>query len=160
MDERIRLSRIRHAVHGRKLTIYTDGSCRPIRRDGSGPGAWAYSVSSCGKEICNREGQETETTSWAMEIIACIRALEALAHCTPESILICTDFADIPRIMNGQQQITGSADRIDLFEKLIEAAGSLSCPVSWKWVKGHSGKRFNELVDNRLRGIMGLSRKR
>jgi ribonuclease HI len=35
----------------------------------------------------------------------------------------------------------------DLWEPLIELALASEAAVSWRWVKGHSGDRWNDRVD-------------
>ena len=145
---------------GKKITVYTDGSCRISGRNGRGRGGWAYSISVEGRELRHREAVCPDAASWEMEIMAVIKALELLIPCSPESILVCTDYADIPRFMDGRLILSEIDCRARLFDELLWTSRFLSCPVLWRWVKGHSGKRFNELCDMRLRNMLGIKRRR
>lgn len=142
-------SAVHSAVDGLKLTIYTDGACLD-----SGMGGWAYIIMSCGRELICGARMEGQTSNVEMEIKAVIMALRRIAGSRPEYILVCTDYLDLVRCMAGRSRMKPSDSRFFLFRELREAARSFRCPVYWKWVKGHSGNKFNCLCDQRLRRIL------
>ena len=120
----------------------------------SGMGGWAYIIMSCGRELICGARMEGQTSNVEMEIKAVIMALRRIAGSRPEYILVCTDYLDLVRCMAGRSRMKPSDSRFFLFRELCEAARSFRCPVYWKWVKGHSGNKFNCLCDQRLRRIL------
>ena len=137
-------------AEGQKLTIYTDGGMSSNTAH-KGRGGWSFSISINGVEVAKRTGTEDHTTSSEMEIIAVIRALEYLKGSHPESIRICTDFMSIPDVMNGRCSVKAGTETYGPLCRLIRLASQFRCPFEWKWVKGHSGNRFNTLCDMRVR---------
>ena len=111
-------------------------------------------ITSCGRELICGARMESQTSNVEMEIKAVIMALRRIAGSRPEYILVCTDYLDLVRCMAGRSRIKPSDSRFFLFRELREAARSFRCPVYWKWVKGHSGNKFNSLCDQRLRRIL------
>jgi ribonuclease HI len=132
------------------VEIYTDGACR----GNPGPGGWAALLSFGGveKELA---GAEVLTTNNRMELMAVIRALEALKK--PSEVRVFTD-SDSEYVRKGiTEWVKGwkardwkTSDRKpvknrDLWERLDELAAGHQ--VQWQWVKGHSGVPGNERVD-------------
>jgi ribonuclease HI len=131
-----------------KVTIYTDGACS----GNPGPGGWGAILihGQSEKEIC---GGEPATTNNRMELMAAIRALEALTK--PCRVELHTDSR---YVMDGiSQWIAGWKARgwktaakspvknEDLWRRLDEAR--LRHDVDWRWVKGHNGHELNERAD-------------
>ncbi|MBI5940778.1 MAG: ribonuclease HI [Caulobacterales bacterium] len=131
-----------------KVLIYTDGACR----GNPGPGGWGAILISNGreKELC---GGEPATTNNRMELMAAIRALEALNK--PCKVELHTDST---YVKNGVTQwIHGwkargwkTADRSpvkneDLWKRIDQARARHE--VDWRWVKGHAGHELNERAD-------------
>jgi ribonuclease HI len=138
------------------ILIYTDGSCL----GNPGPGGYGIvllRLDAQGKIIKTREasGNSRATTNIKMEMTAACVALESLGKITAEPITIFCDLDLIPKAMNGW--IAGwkaknwcKSDRKpvenrDLWERLERAAAGRN--VTWKWVKGHSGRLHNERAD-------------
>lgn len=135
-----------------KVEIYTDGACS----GNPGPGGWGALLRFNGTEK-ELSGYEPETTNNRMELMAAIKALEALKR--PCKI----DFyTDSQYVKNGiTQWITGwkakgwkTANRKDvknrdLWEQLDSQIASHT--IEWHWVKGHAGHTENEIVDNLAR---------
>src|ERR1700735_4056126 len=132
------------------LTVYTDGACR----GNPGPGGWAWAVP--GGPFAS--GADPATTNQRMEIMA---ALEALRYWTTQPVDDIEVVSDSTYVVNcfkdrwwaGWQrrgwkntQNKPVANR-DLWEPLIELALASESRVSWRWVKGHSGDRWNDRVD-------------
>jgi ribonuclease HI len=142
----------------RSVTVYTDGACR----GNPGRGGWAWAVP--GGSYAS--GADPATTNQRMEIKA---ALEALRYWTAQGVAEVEVVSDSTYVVNcfkdrwwqGWQrrgwlnsQKKPVANR-DLWEPLIElavgagsgAGGGLGTRVTWRWVKGHSGDRWNDRVD-------------
>ncbi len=131
-----------------KVTIYTDGACS----GNPGPGGWAAILRSgdAEKEI---NGGELETTNNRMELMAAIKALEALKR--PSLVELHTDSNYVRNgIMswihgwkrNGWRTAAKKpVKNDDLWRRLDELASAHT--VDWRWVKGHAGDPGNERAD-------------
>lgn len=133
------------------VTVYTDGSCL----GNPGPGGWAWVVPGGRFE----SGADPHTTNQRMEITAPLRALEALApDAGDEGILVRSDstyvvncflqrwWAGWQRRSWRNSQGKPVANR-DLWEQLFALALDPAVTVRFAWVKGHSGDRWNDVVD-------------
>ncbi len=130
------------------VEIYTDGACR----GNPGPGGWAALLRTGTKE---RElaGGEDMTTNNRMELVAAIRALEALKK--PCRVALYTDSNyvrdGITKWIHGwRRNGWKTADRkpvknAELWQALLEAAAPHR--IDWRWVKGHAGHPENERAD-------------
>ena len=133
-----------------KTQIYTDGACT----GNPGPGGWAAVVISQNKKV-ELFGGEQLTTNNRMELTAAIKALEYCISKKEKDINICTDSVYVKEgitkwIKNWEKNNWKTADKkevknIDLWKQLQTL--EKSNPVSWHWVKGHSGNPMNELAD-------------
>ena len=143
-----------------QVEIFTDGACR----GNPGPGGW-------GVLLCypDREqeiyGGETDTTNNRMELMAAIMALESLQQ--PYLVTLTTDSKYLKNGMtqwltNWKQRNWKTASKQpvknqDLWRRLDKAAGQHD--ITWRWIKGHSGHRENQMVDMLAnRGIDELSK--
>jgi ribonuclease HI len=131
-----------------RVEIFTDGACR----FNPGPGGWAAILRSGAheKEIF---GGEPLTTNNRMELMAAIKALEALKRSS--TVIVHTDSR---YVMDGLQKWlprwkangwkTSDKQPVkngDLWRALDEAAARHD--VVWQWVAGHSGHPENERAD-------------
>jgi ribonuclease HI len=135
-------------VNSQLVEIFTDGACR----GNPGPGGWAALLRTGDKE---REisGGEALTTNNRMELIAAIRALEALKR--PCRVALYTDSNyvrdGITKWIHGwRRNGWRTADRkpvknAELWQELLDAAEPHR--VEWHWVKGHSGHPENDRAD-------------
>ena len=134
------------------VEIFTDGACR----GNPGPGAWAALLRYKGtvKEI---SGFETLTTNNRMEMMAAIKALEALKRSSTIEI-----YTDSQYLKKGMEEwiiawkqkgwINSKKDPVansDLWKELDQLARVHQ--ITWHWVKGHSGHPENERVDQLAR---------
>jgi ribonuclease HI len=132
------------------VIVYTDGACR----GNPGRGGWAWAVP--GGPYAS--GADPATTNQRMEIKA---ALEALRYWTTQPHADIEVVSDSTYVVNcfkdrwwqGWQrrnwlnsQKKPVANR-DLWEPLIELAVAPGAHIAWRWVKGHSGDRWNDRVD-------------
>lgn len=130
------------------VEIFTDGACR----GNPGPGGWAALLrnSSSEREI---SGGEPETTNNRMELMAAIKALEALKR--PCRVELHTDSNYVRDgmtrwVKNWLRNGWRTSDKkpvknADLWQELI--AASERHRVEWHWVKAHDGHPENERVD-------------
>ena len=132
----------------KEIEVFTDGACR----GNPGHGGWGVLLRIDGEEI-TLFGGEINTTNNRMELKAAIKALEYFDD--KVSLSISTDSTYVKDgitkwLLNWKKNnwITASKKPVknkDLWEKL-DTLNSLN-DVSWKWVKGHSGHRENEIAD-------------
>jgi ribonuclease HI len=132
------------------LVVYTDGACR----GNPGPGGWAWAVP--GGRYAS--GAEVHTTNQRMEITAAFEALKALTPESPAAIEVVSDSTYVVKCFNDRwwqgwqrrnwknSQNKPVANR-DLWEPFIALALSPDVPVTFRWVKGHSGDVWNDRVD-------------
>ncbi|HEX9946005.1 MAG TPA: ribonuclease HI [Allosphingosinicella sp.] len=130
------------------VEIFTDGACK----GNPGPGGWGAVIRSGAheKEI---SGGEPLTTNNRMELLAAIRAFEALKR--PCEVTLWTDSVyvrdGITKWIHGwRRNGWKTADRkpvknAELWQALLDAAAPHK--VDWRWVKGHAGHPENERAD-------------
>jgi len=139
------------------MHIYTDGGCS----GNPGPGGWAYVMvqkTFQGDSVVAEEwGAEKGTTNNRMELLAVISALKA-AKAKPElsnNFTLCTDSQYVQKgitewIHNWKRNSWRTSDKKpvknqDLWIELDALAAAFS--ITWVWVKGHAGNRYNERCD-------------
>ena len=135
------------------IEIWTDGAALPTN---PGPGGWAYIVRLGDRQ---REGQGSvkgPVSNIQMEMEAVVRALRSLKkHDLP--VVVYSDLEMISRGMNewretwiarGWRNAAGKpvANR-DRWEAISELASRCRMGVTFRWVRGHSGEKLNERVD-------------
>jgi ribonuclease HI len=127
--------------------IHTDGSCR----GNPGPGGWAWA--SGVEEFAS--GAAAHTTNQRMEVLAVIEALrehpEGAVEIVSDSNYVVKCFHDkwyAGWLRRNWKNSKGEpvANR-DLWEALIPLVLEGGRDVTFSWVKGHSGDRMNDFVD-------------
>jgi ribonuclease HI len=131
-----------------RVDIFTDGACS----GNPGPGGWAAIMRAGGHER-ELSGGEKATTNNRMELLAIIRALEALK--APSAVTIHTDSryamdGATKWMKNWKKNGWKTADKKpvkneDLWRALEDAAANHA--MTWRWVEGHSGHAENERAD-------------
>ena len=139
-----------------EVDIFTDGACK----GNPGPGGWGAIVRS-GAHERELSGGEPLSTNNRMEMMAAIRALEALTR--PCKVELHTDSQyvrqGITEWMPGwKARGWRTADKSpvkneDLWRRLDAARERHE--VKWHWVKGHAGDPLNERADE-LANLGGL----
>ena len=134
------------------LEIYTDGACL----GNPGRGGWGAILiwQDQEKEL---SGGEANTTNNRMELMAAIKALEAVKRPVPIRLVSDSTYLrdGITKWINGWRKNgwktankTPVANQ-DLWQRLDEL--NQSHDISWEWVKGHSGHPVNERCDDMAR---------
>ncbi len=126
-------------------TVYTDGACS----GNPGPGGWAWVV----PDGAFAAGFEAGTTNQRMEVTAVLEALRALDG----PVLIVSDSTYVVHcfrdhwwrnwIRRGwKNKNRQSIANRDLWEPLVDLVQDRG-DVTFQWVKGHSGDRWNDEAD-------------
>ncbi len=132
-----------------EIRITTDGACK----GNPGPGGWAAILQWNGVEKV-LQGAEAHTTNNRMEMMAALRALEALKR--PSTIRLSTDsrylLDGMTRWLHGWKRngwrnaSKQPVKNADLWMALDQAARPHV--IHWEWVRGHSGDPMNERADS------------
>lgn len=130
------------------VEIFTDGACR----GNPGPGGWAALLRK-GTTEKMISGAEEISTNNQMELMAAIQGLEQLQK--PVRVTLTTDSQyvrqGITQWIEGWKRngwMTSQKKPVknrELWQRLDAAVAEHQ--VKWLWVKGHSGHRENEMVD-------------
>lgn len=131
-----------------QVEIFTDGACR----GNPGPGGWGVLLRFNGTEK-SLKGSEVETTNNRMELMAAISGLEALTQTSKVSLTTdskyvlqgLTEWLPNWKKRHWQTAAKKPVKNVDLWQRLDAAAQRHD--IDWHWVKGHSGHRENEMVD-------------
>ena len=131
-----------------EIDIFTDGACS----GNPGPGGWG-AILRAGPHEKELWGGEPATTNNRMELLAVIRALEALRR--PVSARVHTDSQYVQKGIS--EWIQGWKARgwktaakqpvknVDLWQQLDEQVNRHQ--ITWQWVRGHTGHPGNERAD-------------
>ncbi len=131
------------------VEIFTDGACK----GNPGPGGWGALLryGDTEKSLC---GGEKKTTNNRMELMAAIEALRALKG--PCDVVLTTDSQYVRQgitqwMFNWKKNGWKTAAKkpvknADLWQQLDEE--SQRHQLDWRWVKGHSGHRENDIADD------------
>jgi ribonuclease HI/uncharacterized phage-like protein YoqJ len=127
-------------------TVFTDGACL----GNPGPGGWAWAV----PDGPFQSGASAATTNQRMEITAALeaaRSLEGVLEIVSDSTYVVNCFRD--RWWEGwigRGWVTSAKKPVanrDLWEPLIDLYRAEPGRLRFRWVKGHSADRMNDLVD-------------
>ena len=132
-----------------EYTIYTDGACS----GNPGPGGWGAVIFDNNKNQINISGKEKESTNNRMELMAPIMALKKVKN--NSKIVIYTDSTYVKNgitewIKKWEKNGWKSSNRKPVKNKDLWIKLSDLCQknkVVWKWVKGHSNNKYNDLAD-------------
>lgn len=109
------------------------------------PGGWAFVLVRDDEVLARGAGREAKTSSLVMELTAALRGLEAAREWkTSHRIELVTDCRIALDVASGAF-LPKPPRYHPLCRALREAF--LECGATARWVKGHSGERWNEAVD-------------
>ena len=131
-----------------RIEIFTDGACR----GNPGKGGWGVMIRSNGLEEF-LYGGDLSTTNNIMELTAAIKALEHIPE--NSNVVLTTDSKYVMQgitkwIKNWKIRNWKTASKKPVLNKeLWKTLDNLTNQhsIEWKWVKGHSGHRENEIAD-------------
>jgi ribonuclease HI len=141
----------------RTILIYCDGACSG-NQSRKNRGGWGC-VLVCGDLRRELRGAEADTTNQRMELLACIKALEAVKS-RGIPIEVRSDSAYLVNCMNQKWFVRWRrngwmnsqkkpVDNQDLWKRLLSLVERL--PVAFRKVSGHSGVELNERADELAR---------
>ena len=132
-----------------KYKIYTDGACS----GNPGPGGWGAVIFDNNNKQKNISGSVKNTTNNRMELSAAIKGLEYIK--TSSEITIYTDSTYVKNgitewILKWKKSEWKNSNKKpvknkDLWIKLDDLCEQNQ--IKWKWVKGHSNNKYNNLAD-------------
>ncbi|HYF20997.1 MAG TPA: ribonuclease HI [Ramlibacter sp.] len=133
-----------------QVVIYTDGACK----GNPGPGGWGVLLRS-GSHQKELFGGERGTTNNRMELMAVIRALEALKR--PCAVTL---YLDSQYVLKGMTEwLPGwkakgwrtagktPVKNAELWQRLDALVQEGGHAIDWRWVRGHNGDAGNERAD-------------
>lgn len=132
----------------KKVEVFTDGACK----GNPGPGGWGVLLRYGDKEK-EVYGGEKNTTNNRMELMAAIKGLTCLSEAC--DVVLTTDSQYVRKGItewiqnwkkNGWKNAAKKAVKNDDLWKQLDTAVQQH-NVEWRWVKGHSGHRENEIAD-------------
>ena len=133
-----------------KYTIYTDGACS----GNPGPGGWGAVIFDEKEKQYNISGNVRDTTNNRMELMAPIMALKKIKSMS--NVMIFTDSTYVKNGItewikkwekNGWKSSSKKpVKNKDLWIKLNDLCQKNK--VQWKWIKGHSNNKYNNLADD------------
>ena len=132
-----------------KYTVYTDGACS----GNPGPGGWGAVIFDERERQMNISGKVKDTTNNRMELMAPIMALKKIK--SKSDIVIFTDSTYVKNgitdwIKKWEKNGWESSNKKPVKNKDLWIRLNDLCQkneVIWKWVKGHSNNKYNNLAD-------------
>ena len=118
--------------------VYTDGSCY----GNPGPGGWAFVSFEEGKEW-RVSGGEKDTTNNRMELMAATSAIDFDSKNSGwNDITVITDSKYVINCATGLFKRKKNKDMWEEYDRVSKDKN-----ITWIHVKGHSGDKYNEIVD-------------
>ena len=132
----------------KSIEIFTDGGCK----GNPGPGGYGCIIRGDGN-VLELKGSHPQTTNNIMELTAAIKALEHIPK--NSDVVLTTDSKYVMQgitewIKNWKARNWKTASKKPVLNKelwiRLDSLTNLHS-IEWKWVKGHSGHRENEIAD-------------
>lgn len=141
-----------------EIQIYTDGACS----GNPGPGGWGAVIHQTGQDTKEIFGGADNTTNNRMEMMATLKAIEAIleiegdAHLHTDSTYVKDGITSWVKNWQKNGWKTASNKPVknkDLWQELVTLCDKRA--ITWHWVKGHAGHPDNERADMLARnGVM------
>lgn len=140
-----------------EFKIFTDGACSK----NPGPGGYAFVIIYNGKTILKMSGCKELTTNNEMELMAVLQSLKHLKSFHKNSEMYVNIHSDSAYCVNSIEQKwidywkknkwkTKKGESIknkELWQEIYEYLNDKKLHIVFTKVKGHSGDKYNELVD-------------
>jgi ribonuclease HI len=131
--------------------IYTDGACK----GNPGPGGWGVLLRAANGQEKELFGGELETTNNRMELMAVIKALQALKRPCQVALYLDSEYVrkGITEWIHGwrakgwRTAAKQPVKNADLWQTLDALVYQGPHQIDWYWVKGHAGHADNERAD-------------
>ena len=131
--------RVSGALRGSRVLVYCDGSGEA--RVGK-PGGWAFIVVKDDQQLISGSGAASSTTSLVMELEAALAGLRAVSARGWHGVEVISDSSIALDIAAGKfLPKRHGALALELRAAAVEAKATT------RWVRAHSGHRWNEAVD-------------
>lgn len=135
---------------GPQTGVFTDGSSE----GNPGPGGWGAVLVVDGQVVAQDYGHEPHTTNNRMELKAMIAGLRMIPPDTPTDVYtdsqlvvnILTKWAEGWRAKGWQKKSTGPIANLELVKEAYELVKAKP-NANIRWIKAHSGYRWNEYAD-------------
>ena len=122
-----------------EYNIWTDGGYNISR----GVGACAYVVLEGEQEISRYAEKMERSTNNRCELMAIYLALKSLP--VDSGVVVHTDSRYCIGVLSGDYRRNKNLDILEMYDSMVKDKG---LDVRFRWVKGHSGDRYNELCDS------------
>ena len=130
------------------FNVYTDGACS----GNPGKGGWGVYIENHNSSF-QLNGGDINTTNNRMELLAAIKALEAMTGKAEVTIYTdsmylqqgITNWINNWKLNNWKTSSKKDVKNADLWQRLDKL--SVNLKVTWSWVKAHSGHPQNERAD-------------
>jgi ribonuclease HI len=160
VTSRSSVSKSRDLTLGEVLASFTEGPQTGVFTDGSsegnpGPGGWGAVLVVNGQVVAQDYGAEAHTTNNRMELTAMIAGLEMIPADTPIDVYtdselivnILTKWAAGWRARGWKKKSSGPIANLELVKRAYELAEARP-NANIRWIKAHSGFRWNEYADS------------
>lgn len=128
----------------RELTIYCDGSSHDVANR---PGGWAFVVVEDDEILLEQSGASPATSNTTMELQAALAALNAVLERGWHRDAALTLVSD----SRGTLDMASGVAPLPVHDHAIASELRTACAragATTRWVRGHSGDRWNEYVDS------------
>lgn len=137
------------------IHVYTDGSCQ----GNPGPGGYGFVFvrPDTDTPLYSNGGHLKQTTNNRAELQAVLAALRYACDMQSRmSLVLYSDSQYVVKIAQDKWKCKGNFDLWTHFHKLTRACKENSVKVTFTWIRGHQGQRWNEHVDQLARKMCTL----
>ena len=122
--------------------IYTDGGC--CNTSVYGEGGAAYVILCDGEIIAKNSKGFVKTSNNRMELLAILSAVNALPD--KSNALIHSDSQYAIKVLCGVWKAKANTELVEKFNQIVKSKNMGK--IAFKWVRGHNGDFYNEMVDS------------
>lgn len=127
-----------------EVKIYTDGSWSPETEDVSGYG---FVVVDDEKMVCTGYGQASAESRQVLgELSAVMRGIMACSKRQLYKVKVVYDYEGVEKWATGSWK--RKKDSTKAYKEFIDSVTEKGMDISFEWVRGHSGIKWNETADD------------